>query len=197
MDNLSIYVHIPFCESKCYYCDFVSGNYSNQVKEEYVNALVNEIQKYRINAKINSIYFGGGTPSCLTSSQIEKIFIAIKNNFQIDNNAEITIEANPNSLTKEKLVKYKNLGFNRLSLGVQTTNKKSLKFIGRIINKKLLKNYKKTVKKCLKNAKKIGFNNISADLMLGLPYNNIKNLKKDLKFLCKNVSHISTYMLMV
>lgn len=197
MNNFSLYVHIPFCESKCYYCDFNSGTFSQSVVEKYFRALKNEIKTYNYKGEISSIYFGGGTPSCVNSKYITDTLKLIKKNFKVKASAEITIEANPNSLSFQKLKDYFDAGFNRLSLGVQTTNKKSLKYVGRIVDEYKLKNYKKTIKKSLKNAKKIGFSNISADLMLGLPYNNLKKIKSDIKFLTKYCEHISIYMLTV
>lgn len=194
MNEISIYVHIPFCESKCFYCDFNSGKYSDKIQEKYFNALKNEILQNKIKNKIKSIYFGGGTPSVVQEKYIVEILNLIKNNFDVKNDAEITIECNPNSLNKNKLIAFNNAGFNRISLGVQTTNKKSLKIIGRITDKNKLKNYKKAIKNNLKFAKKLGFN-ISADLMLGLPKNNIFNLISDIFFLNKYCKHISVYML--
>ena len=195
-NTLSIYVHIPFCNSKCFYCDFFSLPQTDECKKKYINSLINEILSYKTNKQVSSIYFGGGTPSVVSENLICNVLEKIKENFIVKQDAEITIEANPCSLTLEKLKKYYNAGFNRISLGVQTTNKKSLEFIGRVYGKNL-KNYKKIVKNALKNIKKVGFKNISCDLMLGLPQNNKKHLNSDLKFLTKFTSHISTYMLMI
>lgn len=195
-DKISIYVHIPFCNSKCYYCDFFSSVQTEELKKKYTSALINEIESVKIDAEIASIYFGGGTPSVVDAKEIKRILETIKDNFILSKDAEITIEANPTSLTLEKLKIYKDAGFNRISLGVQSTNKKSLEYIGRVSGKNL-KKYKKIVKNALKNIKKVGFKNISCDLMLGLPFNSKKHLKNDLKFLAKNVNHISTYMLML
>lgn len=197
LEDYSIYVHIPFCNSKCYYCDFCSFVENENNIKKYFNSLKNEIKQNKIKNKIKSIYFGGGTPSSVNEKYIINILKLILNNFNVEKNAEITIEANPNSLSIKSLQAFYDAGFNRLSIGVQTTNKKSLKYIGRITEKNTLKNYKKNIKNILINAKKIGFLNISTDLILGLPFNNDKQLKKDLKFLIKYCNHISTYMLMV
>ena len=196
-NNFSIYVHIPFCDSKCYYCDFNSGIYAEEIKKKYFKFLKKEICQKKLKGQVSSIYFGGGTPSSVDAKYVCEILTTIKKNFNVSKDAEITIEGNPNSLTLEKLKAYFNAGFNRLSIGVQTLNKKSLEFIGRIQNKENLKKYKKSVKNAIKNAKKAGFENISGDLMLGLPENNIANLKKDVKFLAKNCNHISSYMLIL
>lgn len=197
MNEFSIYVHIPFCNSKCYYCDFCSFVENEKNIKKYFIALKNEIIQKKVKGKVKSIYFGGGTPSSVDEKYVINILNLIFKNFTVDKDAEITIEVNPNSLNKDKLQSYFNAGFNRLSMGVQTTNCKSLKYIGRITNEKILKNYKKNIKKLLKIAKKIGFKNISTDIILGLPYNNEKFLIKDLKFLTKYCNHISTYMLMI
>lgn len=197
MNDYSIYVHIPFCCSKCYYCDFCSFVDNQKNIDNYFKCLKKEIINKKIKNKIKTIYFGGGTPTSVNKKYLINILKIILNNFNVDKNAEITIETNPNTLNKETLQSLYDAGFNRLSIGVQTTNKKSLEYIGRIQNKKLLKKYKNNIKNNLKIAKKIGFNNISTDLILGLPFNNDKYLKKDLKFLTKYCNHISTYMLMV
>lgn len=197
MNDCSIYVHIPFCCSKCYYCDFCSFVDNQKNINNYFKYLKKEILNKKIKNKIKTIYFGGGTPTSVDKKYLINILKLIINNFNVDKNAEITIEANPNTLDCNTLQSLYDAGFNRLSIGVQTTNKKSLEYIGRIQNKKLLKKYKINIKNNLKIAKKIGFNNISADLILGLPFNNENYLKKDLKFLTKYCNHISTYMLMV
>lgn len=197
MNEFSIYVHIPFCNSKCYYCDFCSFVENEKNIKKYFVALKNEIVQKKLKGKVKSIYLGGGTPSSVDEKYVINILNLIFKNFNVDKDAEITIEVNPNSLNKDKIQSYYNAGFNRLSMGVQTTNCKSLKYIGRITNEKILKNYKKNIKKLLKNAKKIGFKNISTDIILGLPFNNEKILIKDLKFLTKYCNHISTYMLMI
>lgn len=197
MSEYSIYVHIPFCNSKCYYCDFCSFVENEKNIKKYFNCLKKEIKNNKIKNKINTIYFGGGTPTCVNKKYLINILKLILKNFNVQKNAEITIEANPNSLDVETLQALYSAGFNRLSIGVQTTNKKSLEYIGRLKNKKIINKYKNKIKNILKNAKKIGFLNISTDLILGLPFNNDKYLKKDLKFLIKYCNHISTYMLMV
>ena len=103
MNKLGIYVHIPFCESKCKYCNFISGIFSQDIQKRYVSALIEEIKREKVETKVASIFFGGGTPSILTAEAIGKIMHAIKENFNLAKNAEISIECNPNSVTKEKL----------------------------------------------------------------------------------------------
>lgn len=132
MNNLGIYVHIPFCKKKCNYCDFISFSCFEDKYEEYFNKLKNEIESRRTDRKISTIYFGGGTPSYPDSKYIIEILETIKNNYLLTADCEITIEVNPGTVNKEKLLSYKNAGFNRLSIGLQTTSNRLLKLIGRI-----------------------------------------------------------------
>lgn len=190
MTNRMIYVHIPFCDSKCYYCNFCSGLYNEQVKEEYFKNLIQEIENSsNKNTTISSIFIGGGTPTSVQEKYIEQVINTIKNCFNVSNNAEITIEANPCSSTKEKLQKYYNLGFNRISFGVQSLNNKCLKLIGRRHNSK------KAIY-AINLAKEIGFNNISCDILIGIPNQSYLTLKTTVKNLLKqDINHISCYML--
>lgn len=187
--NSMIYVHIPFCDSKCYYCNFCSGKYDQKIQEKYIEKLTQEI-KFNSNKKINisSIYIGGGTPSSINEKYIEKIINEIKNNFNVNKNAEISIEANPCSITENKLKCYKNIGINRISLGVQSLNNNELKIIGR-------KHTKKQAINAIKLAKKY-FQNINCDLLIGIPKQNYFSLKSNAKILIKQkITHISAYML--
>mgnify|MGYP002581143317 FL=1 len=195
--DLSIYVHIPFCSGKCYYCNFCSSVENETTKKEYVECLINEINssKFR-NYVVKTIYFGGGTPSILNVEELQKILKTIRKKFVVDEDAEITIEGNPNSLSKEKLQKLKNFGFNRLSIGVQTFNKKSLEFVGRV-EKENLKTYKQKVLQVLKQAREVGFENVSADFILGLPFQTCFQVERFLKCLSKYVDHFSCYMLQI
>lgn len=197
MKELSIYIHIPFCESKCYYCNFVSCVSSE--KKEYFKALYNEISEFKNkDYLVKTIYFGGGTPSSVEPIFIKKILKQIYSKFKIDKNVEITIECNPTSTTIENLTEYKKMEINRISFGVQTFNKKSLNFVGRTQNNfKKNKGYKSLVFRCLKQAKKLGFDNISVDIILGLPYQKNRDVKKCLHKLSKFVQHFSCYMLIL
>lgn len=194
MNNCSIYVHIPFCESKCIYCDFVSRVCNENIKEKYFNRLLEEIEiKSPLfqNVIIPSIYIGGGTPSCVNEKYIIQLIEKIKEKYKLSNDCEITIECNPNSVTKEKLLAYKNVGIKRISFGVQTLNNKVLKVLGRLHNKRDVVN-------AINKAKDIGINNISCDLLLGLPKLREFDYKKQIKTLYKlGVNHISAYMLIV
>ena len=197
--ELSVYVHIPFCNSKCFYCSFCSSTQTEKTQKSYFKALQTEIktcaEKF-LGFVVKTIYFGGGTPSVASESQIETTLKTIKKVFNVSETAEITIECNPNSTTKEKLMFYKKIGINRLSFGVQSFNKKALEFVGRI-NKQEAKIYKKQVMFCLNSAKEVGFENVSADFILGLPYQKKKELKGFFKKVSPFVSHFSCYMLQI
>ena len=185
-----IYIHIPFCDSKCFYCNFCSSIYSEKIKEKYFLKLVEEIKLNKNkNANISSIYIGGGTPSSIDQKYIKKIIKQINKNFNVLKNAEITIEANPCSISENKLLQYKKLGINRISFGVQSLNNKCLKIIGRTHTKKQAINAIKLAKKC-------GFSNINTDVLIGIPNQNYYKLKNTIKRLIKlKVQHISCYML--
>ena len=137
--ELEIYIHIPFCVRKCAYCDFLSGEGNQEEIDMYVEALLSEIRgvpKSKISlslfGNVTSIFLGGGTPSILEGAQVEKILNTLKECFSIDKDAEITIEANPGTVTKEKLEAYRRAGVNRISFGLQSTNNEELKLLGRI-----------------------------------------------------------------
>ena len=135
MKNLGIYVHIPFCKQKCEYCDFVSFSGIEEKQEKYVEAVLLDIKNSSekiIDYQIDTIYFGGGTPSYIDSSEIEKILKTIRELYHVGEDAEITIEVNPGTVDKEKLLAYKNMGINRLSIGLQSTHDRLLELIGRI-----------------------------------------------------------------
>ena len=188
--EIGIYVHIPFCKQKCYYCDFVSYCTKDNLIEDYVKAVEKEIELKNIKSTITTIYIGGGTPSYIDSNYIKEIVNKIfeKN---VSKEAEITIEVNPGTVTLEKLQDYKDCGINRLSIGLQSTQDELLKKIGRIHNfEEFLNTYKM--------AKKIGFKNINIDLMIGLPGQRISDLKDSLEKVVKlKPKHISVYSLIV
>ena len=194
MKKLGLYIHIPFCEKKCLYCNFVSYCLGDDVKIKYVQHLikeiVNESKKYS-DYLVDTIFFGGGTPSTLLANQIKSILFALKQNFNVSSDAEITIECNPNSLTEQKLLEYKEAGINRLSIGLQSYNNKLLKTVGRIHSKK-------DFDTAYTNAVSYGFKNINVDIMLGLPKQKIFDVKNTLKHLIKlGVNHISAYGLIL
>ena len=174
-EELGIYIHIPFCMQKCLYCDFVSYINKSECVKEYINCMIKEIQSYDLKKyNITTIYIGGGTPSFIESDYIKEIINVIQNKLEKNDtrweDIEITIEANPGTITLEKLNDYKTAGINRISLGLQATQDILLKQIGRNHNyKDFLEAYELL--------KRVGFNNINVDLMIGLPNQSIKDLK--------------------
>ena len=194
MKELGIYVHIPFCKRKCAYCDFISFSGKARLIEKYVEALKREINEYKISKEdyvVKTIYFGGGTPSFIESKYTVEILEAIKEKFNISKNAEITIEINPGTVTEEKLKDYYEVGINRISFGLQSTNSQLLKLVGRIHSySSFLEGYNL--------AKKIGFKNINVDLMIGLPVQTLKDVQKDVSRIIElDPEHISVYSLIV
>lgn len=198
-ENIGIYIHIPFCKKKCFYCDFVSYENKENLIQEYIDAVCLEIlQNAEILSEYNisTIYFGGGTPSLIKAEYIEKILNTLKL-FVTDEKEikEITIEINPNSASLDKLEKYYNLGINRLSIGLQSTHDKILRNIGRL-------HTFNDFKEVLKNANTVGFKNISVDLIYPLPGLNLSGFKETLNSVIKlkdefNIKHISVYNLEV
>lgn len=190
MKKIGVYIHIPFCKQKCYYCDFISFPNIERMQEKYVQALLKEIENFikeNQELKIETIYIGGGTPSYIDSKYIEKILSL----FNKKNLIESTIEVNPGTVNKEKLEAYKKAGINRLSIGLQSTSNRLLKQIGRIHKFEDFLN-------AYNLAKNIGFNNINVDLMIGLPNQNIADIKKSLEEVVKlNPTHISVYSLII
>lgn len=195
-EELGIYIHIPFCMQKCLYCDFVSYINKSECVKEYINCMIKEIQSYDFKKyNITTIYIGGGTPSFIESDYIKEIINVIQNKLEKNDtrweDIEITIEANPGTITLEKLNDYKTAGINRISLGLQATQDRLLKQIGRIHNyKDFLEAYELL--------KRVGFNNINVDLMIGLPNQSIKDLKESLEKIIKlDPNHISVYSLII
>lgn len=182
----NVYIHIPFCKSKCNYCTFVSFP-CLQFKDSYVAALKKQIQAEYKGEKVETLYFGGGTPSNLSVEDF-KTLISL---FNFENNAEITTEINPEGIDKDYLVSLKSLGINRLSIGSQSFDEDILKTIGRRHNSK-------QVEKVVNMAKEAGFDNISLDLIYGLPNQSNESFKADLKKVIDlNVQHISLYGLKI
>ncbi len=180
----SVYIHIPFCKSKCKYCSFVSYN-KPELMGLYAEALIEEIKhKYR-GERIRTLYFGGGTPSLMSQKLLEKIISL----FSLSNEAEVTLELNPDDADNIRGIK--ETGVNRLSIGSQTFDDKILKFIGR-------RHCADDIIKAVKSAKRAGFENISVDLIYGLPMQTLEGVRKDLeKFLSLDIQHISTYGLKI
>lgn len=190
MREIGIYIHIPFCMQKCLYCDFLSFTNKEKYEEKYIKSLIKEIEKWKeknTDEKIKTVYIGGGTPSYINSSYIAEIMQKL----DLKDAEEITIEANPGSITKEKLEIYKKSGINRISIGLQSTNNELLKKIGRIHTfEEFMQSYKL--------AKQSGFSNINIDLMIGLPSQAMWDVKEELKEIIKlEPTHISVYSLIV
>ena len=189
MKDIGLYIHIPFCKKKCYYCDFISYSNKNNLIEKYIDTLIQEYHSYNMdsNYRIKTIYIGGGTPSFIHSKYIKKILERINTK----NAEEITLEVNPGTVTREKLQDYYKIGINRLSIGLQSTDDKILESIGRIHNyTEFLETYNM--------ARKCGFRNINIDLMLALPEQTIDVLNESLKKVIKlKPEHISLYSLIL
>lgn len=190
---MELYIHIPFCKKKCDYCDFYSimpcekNNLNN-----YIPSLLKEItlawKKYK-DREITTIFIGGGTPSLLTNYQLDSIFETLKNSFNLSKVEEVTIESNPESITDNFLKHCIDLGINRISIGVQSLLDDNLKAVGRIHDKK-------TALESLKLANKY-FDKISADLIIGLPYDTEEIVRNEIKELAQYVNHMSCYELML
>lgn len=191
---IGIYVHVPFCAKKCPYCDFYSVKYDARVVEQYVKAVCNDIiaQSRTLSAcEVDSVYFGGGTPSLLKPSEIACIIGAIGKSLTVTKDVEVTMEANPNTISLEKLQGYRTAGVNRVSFGVQSLNEVELQSLGRTHG----------IKHCIEavnNTQKAGFSNISIDLMLGTPYQTKESVRVTLeKAVTLPITHISAYMLKI
>ncbi len=193
-----IYIHIPFCISKCIYCDFCSAPADDETKEHYVDALCREIAVAGERAeadgdkrKISTIFFGGGTPSILHSALLIKIMNAVRGAFCVADDAEITVECNPGTLSKSKLATYKDIGVNRLSIGLQSPNNRELKNLGRIHT------YEQFEESYIE-ARLAGFDNINVDIMSAIPNQTVAGYEDNLrKVIALKTEHISAYSLIV
>lgn len=195
--EFGIYVHIPFCMQKCYYCDFISFAGKENLISNYIDTLKTEIKTVgavapeSAHVPITTIYIGGGTPSFINSEYIVSILETIRETYSINENAEITIEVNPGTVTRKKLENYKKCGINRISIGLQSTHNNLLKQIGRIHTyEQFLDTYKL--------AREVGFKNINVDLMLALPNQTIEMLSDSIAEIIKlKPEHISVYSLIL
>ena len=192
---LGIYIHVPFCRSKCQYCDFYSETTSNdQVMDAYIQAMrqhIREAGKLAPTHQVDTIYFGGGTPSFFGADGMASILAAIRMAFKVTNDAEITFEANPDSVSDKLLRRLRSEGFNRVSLGIQTDDNELLKRLGRPHN------YAQAVS-AVERIRKAGFRNLSLDLMYGLPGQTIEQWENTLRrVLSLNPDHMSCYALKV
>ncbi len=184
-----LYIHIPFCIRKCRYCDFPSYTGMENLFDEYIDALIKEAKQYK-GEKIDTVFIGGGTPSILSCEQIKHLLQGIKEVFEFSENLEFSCEANPGTLTEEKLEALKEGGVNRLSLGVQSFCDRELEIIGRIHDSRCAVEAVELSKKY--------FDNINVDIMTALPYQTMESLEKTLDTaISLGVSHISCYSLIL
>lgn len=194
MRELELYIHIPFCVSKCKYCDFLSAPSVMEERQEYVESLCRKIRSYGESAKayhVVSIFVGGGTPSILEPEQTERIFRAIYDTFVVDEDAEITTEINPGTVTTERILLYKKVGINRLSIGLQSTNNHELRMLGRIHT------YEDFIDTYVM-ARKAGFDNINVDLISAIPGQTVDSWKDTLCTVAElEPEHISAYSLII
>ncbi len=189
MEKAGLYFHIPFCKSKCPYCDFYSVKYCEGLDGAYIERVKKEIKKY--GGEFDTVYFGGGTPSIIKPHLIGEALNAAKKQFDIDKNAEITIECNPREDLKESFKLYKSFGVNRISLGMQSAVDKERFALGRSAGKK-------EVESAINSAREAGIENISLDLMLGIPKQTLSSLDESLDFIDKmKIQHVSAYMLKI
>ena len=189
-NKAGIYIHIPFCIKKCNYCAFLSGPAGPEVRQEYVNHLIEEIRlRSREVPEADTIYFGGGTPSLLTPEQIEEILNEVRESFRITEGAEVTLEANPGTLTAKSLAGYRAAGINRLSMGVQSMDDRRLRYLGRI-------HTAEDVRRDVKMAREAGFHNINLDLIFAIPGTGVSDALEDLEAIAAlEPEHISFYSL--
>ena len=190
--QIGLYIHIPFCHTKCTYCDFNTYTGLENLIDDFIRSICDEIEFWSLNNSyiINSIFIGGGTPSYIEVKDLEKIIKKVKDNFNIAENTEVTLEINPEDVTKNKARLWKKIGINRCSIGIQSLNDEELKLINR----------RHSASKAVKslNTLKDYFTNISVDLIYGLPNQNIKTYLETLEKIIEiNPSHISAYSLQV
>ena len=191
--GIGIYVHIPFCVSKCAYCDFYSlpsAKADGFLKERYVKALIRQIESAKSvygSQEIHSVFFGGGTPTVLETEQLLRIINTLKSSFNLTRNTEFTVEANPATFDEGKLTALREAGVNRISLGVQSANNNELELLGRIHSFEQAKDAFNLTRKCV-------FDNISIDLMYGVPSQTKESLLDSVKAVCElSPEHISLY----
>lgn len=195
MKTLGLYLHIPFCRSKCHYCDFCSfPKLDNATVDAYCTALVREIEEYGEKMRgfaVSTVYFGGGTPTYLSAARLSSLLESVAKHFSLDANAEITTECNPATVDLEALQVLRNVGFNRLSIGAQSLSDKELRLLGRIHT---AKDFTET----FTAARRAGFDNVSADLMFGIPAQTVGSFMATLAALADLApDHISAYGLKI
>lgn len=192
MTSAGIYIHVPFCRSRCSYCDFATGLYESGLADRYVRALVQEIRSSDVaGARVDTIYFGGGTPSLLAAAQLDQILLAVNENFDVDPGSEITLEINPGSSTVEKLRAFRSLGINRASFGAQTFDDRELAKLGR-------SHTAADARRTFHDLRAAGFENVSFDLIAGLPGQTLSGWQRNVdEALELQPEHLSFYLLEV
>lgn len=190
--TVGIYVHIPFCLRKCFYCDFCSSASDRQTQEAYIKALLRELDEAEPCARpVNTLFIGGGTPSILPPSDIEAVLNAIARKYAIAQGCEVTLEANPATVTKEKAVAYRSLGITRVSIGAQSFCDTELRAIGRLHSAK-------DVYECVEIFRRAGHDNLNLDLMYGIPYQTVDSFCRTLTAVAElSPAHFSAYGLIL
>ncbi|HEY0170680.1 MAG TPA: radical SAM family heme chaperone HemW, partial [Pyrinomonadaceae bacterium] len=194
MDRAGVYIHVPFCRSRCSYCDFATGAYEGALAERYVGALAREVESFARaegRAEVDTIYFGGGTPSLLSPAQVSFVLEAVRRRFDIDARAEVTLEMNPGTVTPESLRALRDAGVNRASFGAQTFDDRELRRLGRTHSSD-------DTRRTFESLRGAGFDNVSFDLIAGLPRQTAeawsRNLEEALRL---RPEHLSLYLLEV
>ncbi|HEV2884523.1 MAG TPA: radical SAM family heme chaperone HemW, partial [Pyrinomonadaceae bacterium] len=193
MNQAGIYIHIPFCRSRCSYCDFATGMYTADLAERYVRSLVKEIESFGEDSKrpVDTIYFGGGTPSLLSPAQLETLLRIVSERFTVSPGVEVTMEMNPGTVTPEKLADFKTLGINRASFGAQTFNDSELARLGR-------SHTAQETRQTFRYLRDAGFDNVSFDLIAGLPGQTLDGWHRNLdEAFALRPEHLSFYLLEV
>lgn len=192
MKELGLYIHIPFCERKCKYCDFYSVKKTDVIEKDFVESLCYELRSYKDKCKgyvVNTIFIGGGTPSYLKPTNIGLIINEIKNNYNLSDDIEISMEANPNSINMTNALMYKEYGINRMSLGVQSLDNNVLELIGRLHNSDDAIN-------AIRILKKANFRNINTDVIFNIPGQNVISINETInRLILEDINHISFYSL--
>ena len=189
-EPIGLYLHIPFCKKRCAYCSFYSSFDSEELKDEYTKRLITVIKERggKISRPVNTVYFGGGTPS-LMYERLIPVMQAVRESFSVEKEAEITLEINPDGASERILTAAAEAGINRLSVGAQSGSDKMLALLGRT-------HTAADTRRTVENARKLGFKNISADIMIALPGSDTESLKNDIDFVCGlGPQHISAYIL--
>ena len=194
MDRAGIYIHVPFCRSRCSYCDFATGAFEAALAAVYVGALAREIESFKSDdarPEVDTVYFGGGTPSLLTPEQVSRVLEAVRGKFDVDARAEVTLEMNPGTVTPERLRALREAGVNRASFGAQTFDDRELKRLGRT-------HTADDTRRTLRDLRAAGFDNVSFDLIAGLPRQTLEAWARNLEeALALRPEHLSLYLLEV